>query len=152
MQKGSSFKCYMCVLFSCFIIGAGSNNTSTQPPTTTNSMSTTNQATLGQTCFQCAFQIVNNSTQNFTVTFAYHENCHLSFRTHTEALSVSTISHYHHHDCWVSALRAVYQGYNVTINQTHYCYLPNVETGINPAVVRLACAVVLLVKLAQFWT
>nr|AIP91318.1 GP4 protein [Mikumi yellow baboon virus 1] len=129
-------------------------NASTATPTATShntiAKSTSFASPTNGTCFQCC-RMNHNATQvNVSVSYVYHHNCKLHASDHYENIMVNTTSHLCMHDCWLNALKKVYQGYNVTINQTHYCYKPFSTREFTPAVTKWATAIVVFVKLTQF--
>ncbi|AIP91227.1 GP4 protein [Mikumi yellow baboon virus 1] len=130
------------------------NNTSTATPATTTHNPTTKSISFASpmegTCYQCCHSIVNGTVMNVSVSYVYHQNCKLHALDHLERINVTTNSSYCMHDCWLNALKKVYQGYNVTINQTHFCYKPYSTREFTPAVTKWATAIVVFVKLTQF--
>nr|AIP91292.1 GP4 protein [Mikumi yellow baboon virus 1] len=132
------------------------NNTSTATPATTSHTTTTKPISptspRNGTCFACCITLNATDHQNVSVTYAYHQNCKLHILDHYEFLNITTNGSYCMHDCWLNALKKVYQGYNVTINQTHYCYKPFSTREFTPAVTKWAAAIVVFVKLTQFLT
>nr|AIP91279.1 GP4 protein [Mikumi yellow baboon virus 1] len=142
------------LMFICFPRFNLGNNTSTATPTTTNNTTTTKSISLASptngTCVQCCVNSSTSAQRNVSVSYVYHQNCKLHALDHFENITVNTTSHVCMTDCWLNALKKVYQGYNVTINQTHYCYKPFSTREFTPAVTKWATAIVVFVKLTQF--
>nr|AIP91266.1 GP4 protein [Mikumi yellow baboon virus 1] len=134
-------------------LGLG-NNTSTATSTTTAHTATTKPVSPSSptngTCYACCRKSSNVSPVNVSVSYVYHQNCKLHALDHPELLNLTTNATYCMHDCWLNALKKIYQGFNVTINQTHYCYKPYSTREFTPAVTKWATAIVVFVKLTQF--
>nr|AIP91253.1 GP4 protein [Mikumi yellow baboon virus 1] len=146
---------YLSMFMFTTLLGLGlGNNTSTATSATTNHSSTaksiSSSSPTNGTCTRCCHHVSNSTKQNVSVAYVYHQNCKLHALDHYEFLTVNTTGNYCLHDCWLNALKKVYQGYNVTINQTHYCYKPFSTREFTPAVTKWATAIVVFVKLAQF--
>nr|AIP91346.1 GP4 protein [Southwest baboon virus 1] len=130
------------------------NNTSTAAPVTTANNTTTKPISSASptngTCYRCCHHVNDTNVNRVPVSYVYHENCALHALDHFENITVNTSGYYCMQDCWLNALKKVYQGYNVTINQTHYCYKPYSTREFTPAVTKWATAIVVFVKLTQF--
>nr|AIP91188.1 GP4 protein [Mikumi yellow baboon virus 1] len=147
-------QCGTLLVLACFYGPSLGNNTSTATSTTVSHSTTTkpisSTSPTNGTCVRCCHHVNGTTLQNVSVSYVYHQNCKLHTKDHSELTPVTTTGHFCLHDCWLNALKKVYQGYNVTINQTHFCYKPFSTREFTPAVTKWATAIVVFVKLTQF--